>query len=98
MTTAEGRRKRLNPPHVNYGLRDTDIYSDLHLLKRGGNVPRSMVSNECSSTASLSFCFYAVIVQLDAILFDVFPSGSDTLVYHETRFERGHALVLADKV
>ncbi len=28
----------------------------------------------------------------------MYPSGSETLIYHEVRFERGHAIVIADKV
>ncbi len=77
ITMADGRRKRLNPPHVNYSIRDTEIYNDLHLLKRSaGGLPRA---------------------QLEAVLYDVYASGNDGLVYYNTDFIVGHPLIVADR-
>lgn len=40
----ETRKRRINPPHVNYHLREGEIYSDIHLIRRGP-YPRAQLEN-----------------------------------------------------
>ncbi len=65
-TYVEGRKRRINPPHVNYTVRETDTFQDLNLIKR--HIPRS---------------------QLESILYDVYASGNDALIYYEKQFDIG---------
>lgn len=74
VTGPDGRRRRLNPPHVNYSIRDAEIYSDMHLLRKP--LPRA---------------------QLENILYDVYASSNDALIYYDKRFEVGQGVIVADR-
>lgn len=67
-------KKRVNPPHVNYVVRESDMFNDLHLIKR--SIPRA---------------------QLEGILYDVYASGNDVLVYYDKQFDVGQPCIVADR-
>merc|ERR1711991_109788 len=43
VTGSDGRRRRLNPPHVNYLIKDAEVYADLHLFRK--HIPRAQLEN-----------------------------------------------------